>query len=373
MTNNSSRLQSLDVFRGLTVMIMTLVNNPGDWGHIYTPLEHAAWNGCTVADLVFPSFLFIVGVSIVFAMQTAKQQPENHGKLLVKIMRRALIIAGLGLFMSFFLNWDFSTLRFPGVLQRIAVVYLICGLIFIKSGYRFQAVLAVVILIIYHLLITQVPVPGTGVASLEPETNLGAWLDRTVFTTAHLWSQSKTWDPEGLLSTLPAIATGLLGVLTGTWLKQQTYSPKIKVYAMLAAGALLVAAGLVWNIWLPINKALWTSSFVLFTGGLGLLFLTLCYWLIDIEGYKSIIKPFVVYGVNAITVFVISGLAARSMNRIMVTRDGNKTSLSSALYQQFFSPHFSPNNASLAWAIAYVLVWMIILWVMYNKRIFIKI
>jgi predicted acyltransferase len=373
MTNNSSRLQSLDVFRGLTVMIMTLVNNPGDWGHIYTPLEHSAWNGCTVADLVFPSFLFIVGVSIVFAMQTAKQQPENHGKLIIKILKRALIIAGLGLFMSFFLNWDFATLRFPGVLQRIAVVYLICGLIFIKSGYRFQAVLAVLILIVYHLLITQVPVPDTGVASLEPETNLGAWLDRTVFTTAHLWSQSKTWDPEGLLSTLPAIATGLLGVLTGTWLKQQTYSPKIKVYAMLAAGALLVAAGLVWNIWLPINKALWTSSFVLFTGGLGLLFLTLCYWLIDIEGYQRAIKPFVVYGVNAITVFVVSGLVARSMNRIMVTRGGNKTSLSSALYQQFFSPHFSPLNASLIWAIAYVLVWMLILWVMYNKRIFIKI
>ncbi|WP_342646626.1 heparan-alpha-glucosaminide N-acetyltransferase domain-containing protein [Mucilaginibacter sp. CSA2-8R] len=373
MTNTSSRLQSLDVFRGLTVMIMTLVNNPGDWGHIYPPLEHAAWNGCTLADLVFPSFLFIVGVSIVFAMQTAKQQPENHGRLMVKILKRALIIAALGLFMSFFLNWDFSTLRFPGVLQRIAVVYLICGLIFIKSGYRFQAILAIIILVGYHLLMTKVPVPDTGVASLQPETNLGAWLDRNVFTTAHLWKQSKTWDPEGLLSTLPAIATGLLGVLTGTWLKHPTYSPKIKVYGMLAAGALLMAAGLLWNIWLPINKALWTSSFVLFTGGIGLLFFALCYWLIDIEGYQKAIKPFVVYGVNAITVFVVSGLAARSMNRIMVNHDGSKTSLSNALYQQFFVPHFSPLNASLAWAIAYVLVWMMILWVMYNKRIFIKI
>jgi predicted acyltransferase len=373
MTNTSSRLQSLDVFRGLTVMIMTLVNNPGDWGHIYPPLEHATWNGCTVADLVFPSFLFIVGVSIVFAMQTTKQQPENHGKLIGKIIKRALIIAGLGLFMSFFLNWDFSTLRFPGVLQRIAVVYLICGLIFIKSGYRFQAILAVIILVGYHVLMTKVPLPGTGVASLEPETNLGAWLDRTVFTTAHLWKQSKTWDPEGLLSTLPAVATGLLGVLNGTWLKQPTYSPKVKVYGMLAAGVLLAAAGLVWNIWFPINKALWTSSFVLFIGGLDLLFFALCYWLIDIEGYKGAVKPFVVYGVNAITVFVVSGLAARSMNRIMVTHNGSKTSLSNALYQQFFVPHFSPLNASLAWAIAYVLVWMLILWVMYNKRIFIKI
>jgi predicted acyltransferase len=252
-------------------------------------------------------------------------------------------------------------------------VYLFSGLLYIKSGYKIQIVSIVLLLAGYYWLITQVPVPGLGHASLQPETNLGAWLDRTVFGTAHLWSESKTWDPEGLLGTLPAIATTLIGIVTGTWLKRKESSNLVKVGALLAAGAVLVAAGLLWNKSFPINKALWTSSYVLFTGGLAMVCLTLFYWLIDIQGYRWFTKPFVVYGANAILVYVVSELMARTLNRVIINYQGEETSLSAALYHTFFEPYFSPYHASLGWAIGFVLAWMVLLWALYNKRIFIKI
>ena len=372
-TKTSSRLVSLDVFRGLTVMFMILVNNPGDWGHIYKPLEHAEWNGCTLADMVFPFFLFIVGVSIVYALETKKQIQGDHRKLILRVLRRAAIIFGLGLFMSLYWYWDFSTVRIPGVLQRIALVYLLCGLIYIKTDYRIQTSLLILILIGYYLLMTKVPVPGYGKARLQPETNLGAWLDRLLLTPAHLWNQSRTWDPEGLLGTLPAMGTTLLGILTGTWLKRKGFTEGGKVGAMLLAGILLTGAGLWWNTSFPINKALWTSSYVLFTGGIALIIFSLCYFFIDVLGYKKWTTPLVVYGVNAITVFVASGLMARTMNKVQINFQGEDMSLSTALYGTFFANYFSPVNASLAWAISFVLVWMIILWIMYNRRIIVKI
>jgi predicted acyltransferase len=373
ITKASSRLVSLDVFRGLTVMFMILVNNPGDWGHIYKPLEHAEWNGCTLADLVFPFFLFIVGVSTVYSLETKKQIQADHGKLMLRILRRAAIIFGLGLFMSLYWYWDFSTVRIPGVLQRIALVYLLCGLIYVKTDYRIQTVLVILILIGYYLLMTHVPVPGYGKASLQPATNLGAWLDRLLFTPAHLWNQSRTWDPEGVLGTLPAMGTTLLGILTGTWLKRQTYTEGSKVGAMLVVGILLAGSGLWWNVSFPINKALWTSSYVLFTGGLAIIVFSLFYFLVDILGYKKWTTPFVVYGVNPITVFVASGLLARTMNKVQINFQGQDMSLSTALYGTFFQDYFTPINASLAWAISFVLGWMIILWIMYNRRLIIKI
>jgi predicted acyltransferase len=371
--SKSPRLLSLDVFRGVTVMAMVLVNNPGDWGHIYAPLEHAHWNGCTPTDLVFPFFLFIMGVSIVYAMQRKKADSINHSALLIKSLKRAAVIFALGLFMSTFWDWDLYTIRIPGVLQRIALVYLICSIIYIKTGYRSQVILLALILAGYYALMTLVPVPDGGVPNLQPETNLGAWLDRTLMGIVHLWKESKTWDPEGLLSTLPAIGTGLLGMLTGAWLKREDRADSTKIYLMLAAGVLIAASGLLWNNWFPINKSLWTSSYVLFTGGLAILSLALCYWLVDVQRYRWFTKPFVVYGVNAITVYVASGLIARSMNRIYIDYNGNNVSLSSAIYNAFFKDIFSPYNASLAWAIAFVLAWMFVLWVMYNRRIFIKI
>lgn len=302
------RLLSLDVFRGLTVASMILVNNPGSWGHIYAPLEHAEWHGCTPTDLIFPFFLFIVGVSISFALGSKKEHVK-HSSLIFTALKRALILFGLGLFLSLFPRIftepieALKVVRIPGVLQRIAVVFFISALIFIKTTPKTQLRILIGLLVGYWLSMTFIPVPGVGYANLEKEANLGAWLDRTLLTEAHLWRSARTWDPEGIFSTLPAIATGLFGVLIGSWLKRKDKPDAVKISWMFSIGLLAVILGLIWDLFFPINKALWTSSFVLYTGGLATLGLALCYWLIDVQGYKKGTTPFVVYGVNAITVF----------------------------------------------------------------------
>lgn len=373
------RLLSLDVFRGLTVAAMILVNNPGSWAHIYAPLEHAEWNGCTPTDLIFPFFLFIVGVSISYALGSKKQH-MNHSKLIMTALKRALILFGLGLFLSLFPKVftepleAFRTVRIPGVLQRIAVVFFITALIFIKTSPKTQLRTMIGILIAYWALMTLVPVPGLGYANLEKETNLGAWLDRTILTEAHLWKSARTWDPEGILSTLPAVATGLFGVLAGSWLRRKDREESVKISWMFSIGVLAVILGLIWDLCFPINKALWTSSFVLYTGGLATIGLALCYWLIDVQGYKKGTKPFVVYGVNAITVFFLSGLIPRILSMIRVKMpDGTVSGSKEWMYETFFTPYFSPVNASLAGAITFILIWLLILWWMFNKKIIIKV
>ena len=373
------RLLSLDVFRGITVAAMILVNNPGSWAHIYAPLEHAEWNGCTPTDLIFPFFLFIVGVSISYALGSKKQH-MNHSKLIMTALKRALILFGLGLFLSLFPKVftepleAFRTVRIPGVLQRIAVVFFITALIFIKTSPKTQLRTMIGILIAYWALMTLVPVPGLGYANLEKETNLGAWLDRTILTEAHLWKSARTWDPEGILSTLPAVATGLFGVLAGSWLRRKDREESVKISWMFSIGVLAVILGLIWDLCFPINKALWTSSFVLYTGGLATIGLALCYWLIDVQGYKKGTKPFVVYGVNAITVFFLSGLIPRILSMIRVKMpDGTVSGSKEWMYETFFTPYFSPVNASLAGAITFILIWLLILWWMFNKKIIIKV
>ncbi|MES3018079.1 MAG: DUF5009 domain-containing protein [Bacteroidota bacterium] len=373
------RLLSLDFFRGLTVATMILVNNPGSWGHIYAPLRHAEWNGCTPTDLIFPFFLFIVGVSISFALGSKKDQVK-HSTLIITALKRALILFSLGLFLSLFPKVftepieALNGVRIPGVLQRIAVVFFVSAVIFIKTTSKTQLTTLIVILVGYWLLMTLVPVPGVGYANLEKETNLGAWLDRTILTEAHLWRSARTWDPEGILSTLPAISTGLFGVLVGSWLKRKDKPDAVKISWMFSIGILAVMLGLIWDLFFPINKALWTSSFVLYAGGLATVGLALCYWLIDVQGYKKYTTPFVVYGVNAITVFFLSGLIPRILGMIKVSMpDGSEVGAKDWMYQTFFTPYFSPINASLAGAITFILIWLVILWWMYSKKIIIKV
>ena len=380
LQTSNPRLLSLDVFRGFTVAAMILVNNPGDWGNIYAPLKHAAWHGCTPTDLIFPFFLFIVGVSISYALGTKKDVSADHAKLVLTALKRSLILFGLGLFLSLFPKVftepleAFSTVRIPGVLQRIAVVFFICAVIFIKTNKKTQAAIMAGLLVGYWVMMTFIPVPGVGYANLEPETNLGAWLDRSILTEAHLWKSSRTWDPEGILSTLPAIATGLFGVLVGTWLKRKDREDSLKVSWMFTIGILAVIGGLIWDLFFPINKALWTSSYVLYAGGLATIALALCYWLIDVQGYRKGTKAFVVYGVNAITVFFLSGLIPRILNMIRVNMpDGSEAGAQVWLYRTFFTPYFSPVNASLAWAVTFILFWLLILWTMYKKNIIIKV
>jgi len=376
------RLLSLDFFRGLTVAAMILVNNPGSWSHIYAPLEHAEWHGCTPTDLVFPFFLFIVGVSIAYAMGSKKEDPTTHKKLILKALKRGLTLFGLGLFLAIFprkfVDFDLleaiKNVRIPGVLQRIGVVFFIAAVLFLKLNEKniFRAI--IVILMSYWALMTFVPVPGVGYPNLEKETNLGAWLDRTILTEAHLWKSAKTWDPEGILSTLPAIATGLFGVLVGVYLKRKDVEPGNKIAWLFSIGTICILAGLLWDLQFPINKALWTSSYVLYTGGLATIVLALCYWIIDVNNYNRFTKPFVVYGVNAITVFFVSGLMPRLLNMIKLTLpNGEKTGALSWFYQTHFVPYFSPVNASLAYAIVFILFFYVILWIMYKKNIIIKV
>ena len=373
------RLLSLDVFRGLTVAAMILVNNPGSWSTIYAPLKHAEWNGCTPTDLIFPFFLFIVGVSISYALGSKKDN-TSQSKLLFTAFKRALILFGLGLFLNLFPKVfidpieALSTVRIPGVLQRIAIVFFITALIFIKTNQKTQIRLFFGILIAYWALMTLVPVPAIGYANLEKETNLGAWLDRTILTEAHLWKSAKTWDPEGILSTLPAVATGLFGVLVGTWLRRKDREESVKISWMFSIGILAVILGLIWDLCFPINKALWTSSFVLYAGGLATIGLALCYWLIDVQGYKKGTTPLVVYGVNAITVFFLSGLIPRILTLIMVNMpDGTRVNSRVWMYETFYTPYFTPINASLAGAVTFILIWILILWVMFKRKIIVKV
>jgi predicted acyltransferase len=369
----NARLLSLDFFRGFTVASMLLVNDPGDWSHIYPPLEHSKWNGCTPTDMVFPSFLFIVGVSIVYAMQSKREDTAKHNALLLSILRRTVTIFAIALILSLITKFDLAHLRIPGVLQRIAIVFGITGFLYVKTNFRTQAIIAATCLIGYFLLMTLVPVPGVGPANLEPATNLGAWLDRTLLTTDHLWKSSKTWDPEGLLGTIPAIGTCLIGVLTGTWLKKEKLRKGNDLLKMAGAGALLIVAGLVWDIFFPINKALWTSSFVLYVGGIDIVILALCYWLIDVKGYRKLIPFFVAFGRNAIASFVLAHFVPAILSGIPVTSGGVKSNLWTYLYNHLFVPYMSPVNASLAGGILMVLFIFIPIWVLYVKKIAIKV
>lgn len=379
LTEAPARLLSLDFFRGATVAAMILVNNPGDWGNIYSPLEHAEWNGCTPTDLIFPSFLFIVGVSIAYAMSSKKANTTLHGITIWKALKRALILFGLGLFLSLFPKVftapieAFEHVRIPGVLQRIALVFFFAAVIFLKTTEKNIFKLIIVLLGAYWALMTFMPVPGVGAANLEKETNLGAWIDRSILTEAHLWKSSKTWDPEGILGTIPAIATALFGVLVGVYLKRKDLDSATKISWLFCTGLVATGLGLLWGLQFPINKALWTSSFVLYAGGIATMILSLCYWIIDVQQYTKFTKPFVVYGVNAITVFFASGLIPRILNMISwKAADGSQLQLTNYLYSGL-EHNLSPLNASLAWAVCFVLFWLVILWFMYKKNIIIKV
>lgn len=367
-----ARLLSLDVFRGITVAAMILVNTPGSWEHIYAPLRHAKWHGCTPTDLIFPFFLFIVGVSIVFALSKRKLDHALHNQTMGRILKRSLILFAIGLFLTLFPDFEFATIRIPGVLQRIAVVFFFSAIIYLKTSRRTQILLLGGILVLYWLLMTFVPVPGVGYPNLEPETNLGAWLDNLLLK-GHLWESSKVWDPEGILSTLPAIATGLCGVLTGQWLQRQA-DAATKVAGLFIWGNLAILAGLIWSGWFPINKSLWTSSFVLFTAGLALNALGLLYWFIDVKGRKFWVAPFVAFGINAIIAYVIAGILPNILGMIRVSGPDNKpTGLRSYVHQTLFVPHFSPEMASLLSAIVFVLLCFIPIWIMYKRRIIVKV
>jgi predicted acyltransferase len=419
------RLLSLDVLRGITIMLMTIVNNPGDWGNVYAPFLHAEWHGATPTDLVFPTFLFIVGITTVLAIP----HKTLNSAMLKKLLTRFLRIFSLGLFLSFFSKiqvfglegpalllarllitavvvvalfgeYDrqrqlrvaagifilmmvlafggfegYETVRIPGVLQRIAVVYLVVSLLYLTTSVQTQAIVGTVLLLVYWALMALIPVPGVGPANVEKGTNLAAWLDNLLLP-GHLWATSRTWDPEGILSTIPAIATGIAGLMAGALLTT-TYPKEKKALYLGVAGVAGIGLGLLWNVAFPINKALWTSSYVFYAAGIALVLLALLYFIIDYKEVKGWILPFVVFGVNPMVVFFFSGLIPRVLNGIKMAHPaetGETIGLQSYLYNHQIAPYFAdPKNASIAGALIYLLIWFVILYVLYRRKIIFKV
>jgi len=370
---SAPRLLSLDMFRGATMAAMVLVNNAGDEASSYWPLRHAEWNGWTPTDLVFPFFLFIVGVSMAFSISSRLKRGESRWQLLRHVLWRGLMLFAVGLFLNGFPNqYVLSTWRVYGVLQRIAVCYVIAAVFALWSNRRGWILGAVGCLAAYWVLMRYVPVPGFGVPThdmplLDPDRNLVAWLDRKLLA-GHLYDGTR--DPEGLISTIPAIATCLLGLLTGDWLRGPR-TAKAKVGGMVLFGVVGIVAGEVWNLWFPINKRLWTSSYVLLAAGLALLCLALCYWILDMKLWRGRWTTFfLVFGMNPIGAYVFEEASSHAVSNLS-TASGNVWE--DAVYQRLFAPLASPANASLLYALCFVLMCWVPMWVLYRKRIFLKI
>jgi predicted acyltransferase len=375
-SGSSTRLTSLDLFRGVTIAAMILVNNPGD-SHPYWPLEHAEWNGWTPTDLVFPFFLFIVGVSLVFSFESRLMRGDSKNTLLLHTFRRAVVIFAIGLAMNYSAVLAFpsaSGVRIPGVLQRIGVCYLVASFLYLYVRPRTRAVVVVALLIGYWILMRFVPVPGFGLPGrdipfLHPDANLAAYLDRKVFRT--LWEVTR--DPEGLLSTLPAIATPLLGIFTGEWLRSKR-SPQTKALGMLLFGVIGLILGRTWGIWFPINKKLWTSSYVLFAGGFALVCLAACYWASDIKRWRGVwTKPFLIFGRNAIAAYIAAWFFDVLPYFIPFHVNGQKRQIADYIFQRFFARLGSPSFTSLLFSLAFVLLCLLPIWLMDRKKIFLKI
>jgi len=378
---------SLDVFRGITIAAMILVNDPGSWSHVYAPLEHAEWNGWTPTDLIFPFFLFIVGVSMTLSFASRAARGVTRGLLAIHVVRRSLLIFAIGLFLNGLPFFDLHTIRIMGVLQRIALCYLAAGLLYLatcrgstdadgkvrmRANIGAIAGVALILLVGYWALMTFVPVPGYGAGHLGKDDNLGAYIDRALMG-GHLWSESKTWDPEGLLSTLPAIATALIGILAGEWLRLERRGAR-KILGLVIAGTVLMVAGQLLHPYFPINKNLWTSTFVLFTGGFAMLLLALCYWLVDLRGWKKWAAPFLVFGMNAILAYALAAIVSEtSIDFEFAGPGGRGQTLHGWLYNNFFIPHANPKNASLGFAVFFVLLILAPLWPLYRRKIFVRI
>jgi len=365
---------SLDLFRGATIAGMILVNNAGDDPNSYWPLKHAQWNGWTPTDLVFPFFLFIVGVAMAFSFSSRLKRGETRQKLLVHVLWRGLALFVLGMFLNGFPNqYHLASWRVYGVLQRIAICYVISAILALWANWRVWILTVAGCLVGYWILMRFVPVPGFGVPThdiplLDPDRNLAAWLDRQLLA-GHLYEGTR--DPEGVLSTIPAVATSLLGLLTGQWLRSAR-SAKNKALGMALFGLLGVAAGEILNLGFPINKKLWTSSYVIFTAGLALLCLALCYWIVDAKQRRGPwTKPLLVFGMNAIAAYVFSELISHLLDNVRTRAAG--MSWQESIYGHVFAPLASPASASLLYALAYVLMCWVALWVLHRKGIFLKI
>ncbi len=381
----AKRLLSLDVLRGVTIAFMIMVNNPGGAG-AWSQMNHAAWNGFTATDLVFPTFLFVVGASIVFSTEARLKRGGSRAKLAWHTVRRAAILFLLGIVVNGFPYFHLDHLRIYGVLQRIAICYLIVGLYYLwdRRVWTKIAMLAAV-LVGYWILVRWVPVPGAGVPGrdisfLDKDRNIVAWVDRQLMP-GHLYEDSplhNARDPEGLLSDIPAIGTTLLGLLAGLWLRAWL-TVKSKALGLAAGGASCLALGYLWSIWFPINKKMWTSSYALVAAGWSLLLFALVYWAVEQHGWgksgwgKGLLWPWLVFGSNAIVAYMISELLAPATNLISITSGGRRIDALSVVYSQVFAPISDPGWRAFAYAVSYTAVCFLPVWLLYRKKIFVKV
>lgn len=381
---SSTRLTSLDAFRGFTIASMLLVNNPGDWGNLYSQLAHAHWNGWTFTDWIFPFFLFIGGVSMSFSLGHRADAGADKGALLRKLFKRALLIFLIGFLLNYIPRFDLSTVRIPGVLQRIALCTMLAAPLVVYFNWRQILAWIVGLLGFYSAVMLLVPVPDVnGVVAagmLEPGRDFGAWLDRQ-FLSGHMWVQSKTWDPEGLFTTIPALCSQLIGVLAGRWLMVKRGKSEQTVWMLLAGLALLLAGAMLDVVLMPINKSLWSASYCLFTGGWALLMFSVFYWLLDANPSRWLrVRAqrgsgfFIIYGMNALFIFSLSGLLAKMLGFIKFAQpDGTLLSLGATLYAPIKALPLQPQAASLLHALLFNAAMFAVAWFMWRRRWFVKV
>ena len=380
----SNRLLSLDAFRGFTIAAMLLVNNPGDWGHLYSQLAHAKWNGWTFTDWIFPFFLFISGVSLTLSLRRQSQAGAVPAALLLKLSKRAAVVFLIGLALNLYPIFDFSSVRIPGVLQRIALCTLLAGPIVLWFNWRQQCGWVVTLFALYSVLMLRVPVPDAagviGVGVLEPGRDVGAFVDRWLLN-GHLWSASRTWDPEGLVSTLPALGNLLLGVLAGRWIEQPLAKAEKTVWLLIAGLACLWLGEVLDVSFMPINKSLWTVSYAIFMNGWALIVFGVFYWLLDAsssfrlqQGSAWLLRPCVIYGMNSLFIFALSGVIAKTLLLIKITQiDGSLLSLKAMLYAAIQSLPLEAVDASLLYAMLFNGFMLCIAWLMWRQRWFVKV
>jgi predicted acyltransferase len=382
------RLESLDVFRGLTIAGMIVVNDPGTWSAMHWPLAHAdelmsdhpvglypgkAWvdaNGWTPTDLIFPFFLFIVGVSMVLSFAARQERGASRRDLFKHAARRSALILLIGWFIHLQPYFNFARMRFPGVLPRIAVVYLCASAITLVAARRGRIAWIIGLLVSYYAALRLIPVPGCDASGwMTQHCSLAGWLDRTLMH-GHIYRTD--FDPEGLLSTLPAIATTLLGTLTGEFLRDAKTSQR-RIRGLAIAGVVGCVAGYAWHPFFPIYKPLWTSSYVLFTAGAACLLLALCSWLIDLHGWRKWDGPFLWLGANAILIFALSSFAAKAGFIFKVSEGTHEIGVQSWIYNHWFAPLAEPKIASLAFALSFLALWIALAWWLHRKKIFVKV
>ena len=367
----TGRLVSLDAFRGIVMAFMILVNTPGDGRHVYWPLAHAEWHGWTPTDVVFPSFLWIVGLAMTLSLGRRLARGDSRAALFGTAFRRAAILFVLGVLIYVYPEFNLHTERILGVLQRIAICYFVAAAIFLTTRLRGQIVWIVSLMAVYWLLMAFVPVPGYGAGRLDVEGNFAHYIDRIVLG-SHNYIWTKTWDPEGIVSTLPAIATCLLGIVAGHIVGARR-SLGGRSLQLLGLGAILLAAGLVCNIWLPINKKLWTDSFTLFMAGLDFIMFAGFLWLVDGLGWRRVVKPLVIMGSNAIVIYLASEFLDEALGWVHWSGPAGRVSLRGWIYGHIFAGLGGPYNASLIYAIAYVLVLYLFSWFLYRRGWFVRV